>query len=294
MKEHIRQLMAAASVEITPGGAEKIPDFRDVLRPATDVFVTFLPGSDFQATLATCQRLQQEEMIPIPHIAARSIPSAAFLDTQLKALAEMGVRKLLLIGGGIDTPLGPFTSTVEILESGVLETYGFEQVGVAGHPEGSPDISPEAIREALAYKNAYAASSGAAFHLTTQFCFEAEPVIAWARQLEREGNTLPISVGIPGLATVKTLLRHAQACGIGNSMRVLRKQAANISKLLTVRDPGKMVADLAPALAGRSHHLTRLHMYPLGGLVKTARWMNAIIDGHFELDSKRGIVVDDV
>ena len=61
----------------------------------------------------------------------------------------------------------------------------------------------------------FAERSGAELYVVTQFCFEAEPVIAWDRRIQAEGNRLPIYIGVPGLATIKTLLAHAKACGIG-------------------------------------------------------------------------------
>ena len=38
-------------------------------------------------------------------------------------------------------------------------------------------------------------------------------------------NNLEIHAGIPGPATLKTLLSYATSCGIGNSIRFLSKQA---------------------------------------------------------------------
>ena len=52
-------------------------------------------------------------------------------------------------------------------------------------------------------------------------------------------------VGVPGPATIKTLVRYAQMCGVGQSARFIRKQALNVSKLLTVNAPDAFVGDLA-------------------------------------------------
>ena len=70
-KQNILKFLENTSVEVTPGGAKKIEDFRDLLRPGTTVFVTFLPGSDIRDTVATVQRLHAEGMKPVPHFAAR-------------------------------------------------------------------------------------------------------------------------------------------------------------------------------------------------------------------------------
>ena len=68
-------------------------------------------------------------------------------------------------------------------------------------------------------ENEFARKEGLDLYIETQFCFEAAPVVAWERRIRASGNDLPIRVGIPGPATIKTLLRFAQISGIGPSMR---------------------------------------------------------------------------
>ena len=289
-KDNILKFLQNTSVEVTPGGAKKIENFRDVLREGTTVFVTFLPGSDFKDTVATVKRLSAEGMKPVPHFAARSIPSRAFFEENLKILqAEAQVEEALLIGGGVDNPVGEFSSSMEVLRTDLLQKYGIKKLGVAGHPEGSPDIPPADVTKALLEKNAYGKEHGIEMYITTQFCFEAEPIIAWDKRIRAEGNELPIHIGVPGLATIKTLLAHATACGIGPSMRVITRQAANIAKLMTTRMPDKMTRDLANYQANDPEcGITQCHLYPLGGMAKSAKWLYAVQDGNFELNKDGG------
>ena len=74
-KDLIVDYMKSCTVEVTPGGAEKIASFPELLRTGTTVYVTFLPGSDFADTVKVVKRLRAEGMNPVPHFAARSIPS---------------------------------------------------------------------------------------------------------------------------------------------------------------------------------------------------------------------------
>lgn len=283
--QNILKFLENTSVEVTPGGAKKIEDFRTILRPGTTVFVTFLPGSDFADTLATVKRLYAEGMKPVPHFAARSIPSKAFFEENLKIMqAECQVDEALLIGGGVTNPVGEFSSSMEVLRTDLFQKYGIRKLGVAGHPEGSPDIPPAEVTKALLEKNAYAKEHGIDMYITTQFCFEAEPIIEWDKRIQAEGNTLPIHIGIPGLATIKTLLAHATACGIGPSMRIITRQAANIAKLMTTRMPDKITRDLANYQANDPKcGITQCHLYPLGGMAKSAKWLYAVQDGKFNL-----------
>ena len=287
---NIQKFLDHASVEVTPGGAKKIEDFRALLRPGTTVFVTFLPGSDFKDTLETVKRLYAEGMKPVPHFAARSLPSKAFFEENLKILqAEAGVEEALLIGGGVPPPVGEFASSMEVLRTDLLQKYGIKKLGIAGHPEGSPDIPPAEVTKALLEKNAYSKASGIEMYVTTQFCFEAEPIIEWDKRIRAEGNELPIHIGIPGLATIKTLLAHATACGIGPSMRIITRQAANIAKLMTTRQPNKLVRDLANYMANDPQcGINQVHLYPLGGMAKSAKWLYAVLDGKFTLHDEEG------
>lgn len=292
--KQIVDFMSTCTLEVTPGGAAKIENFQDVLRPGQIVYVTFLPGSDFRDTVTTVKRLKDDGMRPVPHFAARSIPTKAFFEENLKMLtSETGVEEALLIGGGVDNPVGEFTEAMQILRLGLFEKYGIKELGIAGHPEGSPDISPAEVTRSLLDKNAYAKQTPMHLYIATQFCFEAQPLIEWDRTIRAEGNELPIHIGIPGLATIKTLMKHAQACGIGNSMRFIAKQARNVAKLMTVNEPHQLVRDLAVYKATDPNcGIVQTHLYPLGGLKKSAAWLYAIQDGKIELLPKGGFKTD--
>jgi methylenetetrahydrofolate reductase (NADPH) len=280
----IADFMKGFSLETTPGSAAKIVDFREHVRPGDTVYITFLPGSDFNETLAVAKRLRDEGFNPVPHFAARSIGGRDVLEASLRRMAEeAGVDQVLLIGGAVPEPVGEFRDTMQVLETGLLDKHGIRKIGVAGHPEGSPDIPEEAVKHALRWKNAFAERTGAEMYIVTQFCFEAEPIIKWDRAIQAEGNKLPIHIGVPGLATVKTLLAHAKACGIGPSMRFLSRQAMNVARLLAVSAPDRLVTELAAYRASDpACGISGVHMYPLGGLKRSAEWSYAVADGRFE------------
>ena len=81
--ETIKSAAANWSIEVTPTGATKIESFRDCLDPGTTVNVTFLPGTDPADTIAVCERLHNDGMRPVPHLAARSVRDADQLDELL-------------------------------------------------------------------------------------------------------------------------------------------------------------------------------------------------------------------
>ncbi len=284
-RQEIVDLLDGFSIETTPGSAAKIPDYREHLRPGTTVAVTFLPGSDFRDTVATAKRLRDEGFDPAPHVAARSLTGRRELEEYLKRLqGEAGVTQAVALAGAVDHPLGEFDNSMQLLETGLFDKYGITRIGVAGHPEGNLDISDEDLKMALDWKNAFAARSDARFYIATQFCFQAAPIIAWDKAIRAEGNRLPIHIGIPGLATLKTLINHAKACGIGPSMRFLTRQARNVAKLMTVSAPDRLLLDLARYKASDPDcGIRKIHVYPLGGLKKSALWTYAAADGDFTL-----------
>lgn len=293
MAATIEQIQAAASdwsIEVTPNGATKIDSFADCLAPGTTVNVTFLPGSDPMDTVAVAQRLHNDGMNPVPHLAARSLKDTDQLDALLSAFTQKaGVSEVLVIGGGVDSPVGQFASSIEVLNTGLIQKYGINNIGVAGHPEGSPDISDDEIVEALWLKNDLARRDGLNLYIETQFCFEADIVLAWEKSIRAAGNNLPIRVGIPGPATIKTLFRFAQVSGIGPSMRFIAKQAKNVAKLMTVQSPHILLDDLAQGMAAdKDCMIKHFHFYPFGGFAKTAAYAQAIADGHIKTLPKGG------
>lgn len=296
-KLRVRELVADFSIEITPVIAARHAALADLLPAGTRVYVAFVPREDHRTVAATTARVRREGLVPVPHFPARLIVGRAELDDYLRRVtAEAGVDEVLVIGGGIDTPRGAFSSTQSLLETGLFEAYGIRVVGLAGHPEGQRQLSAPGAATTLEQKLAYARQTSAEVRLVTQFMFEAAPLFAWERMIRAQGSDLPIHVGVPGPATVKSLLSYARLCGVGNSMRVLTQQAGSLFKLASLSYPDALLAALARHLASDSGcRIERLHFYPFGGLARTARWIEAIRAGAFTLhDGGLGFTVNDL
>ena len=276
--QQIQALASSFSIEITPPAAARVERFRGLLPAGTSVNVTFPPGTNSLDPVATAARLRAEGLRPVPHIAARSIPDLPALESYLKCpRADAEVDEALVIGGGVARPVGRFDSSIQLLETGLFEKYGIRRIGFAGHPEGSPDIPPAEIEAALRRKAAYAKAAGAEIHLVRQFCFECTPVVRWLNWLRAIGLPLPVKIGVPAPASIKTLLRYAQECGIGPSMRVVTRQARHVTRLLTVQTPDALLAGLAKFQASeRKRQIKGIHLYPFGGFAKTCAWFSHV------------------
>ena len=265
------------SIEVMPRTAEKVASFRDILPTGTRVYVAHIDGTPIEDMTRTVARIAGEGFPVMPHLPARSIPSRAVLADWLDRYAAIGVDEALVLGGGRAKPAGAFDCALQLLETGLFEAKGFRRIHVAGHPEGNRDIDPDGgLRvsfEATRVKQAWARAAGVDMAIATQFCFAAGPVITWADRLQAEGVDLPIHIGVAGPAKLQTLIKFAMMCGVGPSVQVLQKRAADISKLMTPFTPEGVLRDLARHKAAHpGFAVERVHFFPLGGIGKTAEF----------------------
>ena len=214
-------------------------------------------------------------------------------DISLCGMNQAGVyhiyndQTIEIIGGG-GNQAGEISSSIDVLKTDFLSKYNYQFVGVAGHPEGSPDISNENLDLAIKQKNDFAKNVDFKMYLATQFFFEAKSLIDWEKHLVKIGNKLPIHAGIPGPASIKTLVNYARSCGIGNSLRFITKQAFNLTKLATLSTPDKLIYDLAEhSEINKDSKLEKIHFYAFGGMKKTSEWLNQFNNSDFSYNNKQ-------
>jgi len=270
-------LINDCSIETTPNVYAKYGTFSDLIDKKNSIYVTYLPDEDMNKVIDTAKKLTLEGYSVIPHLPARTIPNNKELEKYIQSLSEeSGCSKILVIGGG-GNQKGSITSSIEILETDLLSKYNFKEVGLAGHPEGNPDVTQVDLDNAIIEKNKFSKKSDFKMYLATQFFFEAKSLRAWEQHLNSLDNNLEIHAGIPGPATLKTLLSYATSCGIGNSIRFLSKQALNITKLATTRSPDKLIYDLASyQIENSDTKFKKIHFYAFGGIKKTSDWLKTV------------------
>ena len=273
----VKNFLKTYSIETTPNVYTKYGGFSDFLDKNHDVYITYLPDENSDNVVNTAKKLKEEGYEVIPHLPARTIVNEIELEKYVGELADKsGCSKILIIGGG-GNQAGNIASTMDVLKSDLLSKFNYKLVGVAGHPEGSPDISNQNLDLAIKEKNNFAKNVDYKMYIATQFFFEAKSLIEWENHLTTLGNKLPIHAGIPGPASIKTLINYARSCGIGNSLRFISKQAFNLTKLATLSTPDKLIHDLANYLhTNQSSKLENIHFYAFGGMKKTADWLNQL------------------
>jgi methylenetetrahydrofolate reductase (NADPH) len=285
----IKSLIKDYSIETTPQIYEKLGGLSEYISHNNDVYITYLPDEDPNRVINTAKKIIQEGLNAIPHLPARTIKDYNMLEKYIGKLSEnAGCKKILVIGGS-DKQVGNINSSLEILQSDLLSKFHFKYVGLAGHPEGHPDISENDLDKIVIEKNQFAKNADYKMYFVTQFFFESKVLESWEKNINSLGNRLEIHAGIPGPATLKILFSYAKSCGIGNSIKFLSKQALNISKIATTRTPDRLIADLSEYKFNTSaSKLTKLHIYPFGGIKKTSEWMNAILENPMKIESDNG------
>ena len=270
-------LLKGFSLEVMPRTAAKIEDFRAILPTGTRVYIAHIDGTPFEDMHATAARLVEDGFEVMPHLPARSIPDRATFETWVKAYADLGIASALMLAGGNAQPVGAFENSMQLLETGVMDANGFTRLHVAGHPEGNRDIDPDGgdavVMDALRWKQDFASRTDAQMAIATQFLFEADPAVAWARRLKAEGIELPVHLGVAGPAKLQTLIRFAMACGVGASLSVLQKRAKDITKLMLPFTPDEVLAGIASHPDLGETNIEAIHMFPLGGINPSARYL---------------------
>lgn len=265
------------SIEVMPRTAEKVEDFRDLLPAGTRVYIAHIEGTPIEDMVATAVRLNNDGYKVMPHFPARIIKDRATLaDWIARYQGEANVDQALLLAGGVSTPHGEFSDSMQLMETGLFDEAGFKRLHVAGHPEGNRDIDAKGtanVDAALRWKNDFQTRTDAKMAIATQFAFEAKPIIAWADSLAAAGITIPVHIGIAGPAKLQTLIKFAIACGVGPSLKVLQKRAMDVTKLLLPYEPNDIMTELAAHKAANpDFNISHVHFFPLGGIKTNATW----------------------
>ena len=223
----------------------------DTLPEVKDVYVTMLPGGDYKETADKSGDLVKKGFNPVPHFPARSIKNKAELKDYVTRCKDGGVKQALVIGGSAQ-PIGDFHCSLQLLETELFKGW---KIGIAGHPDGSPDISDQDLEKAMIDKKPYAD------YIVTQWLLDANPIAKFISK-----QTLPVHVGITGPLKISSLLKFANIVGAKNSINFLKSNVTKAVDLLKPRDP----KDIIEKLQGSTENF---HIYTFGGLKETNKWL---------------------
>jgi len=216
-----------------------------------DVYITMLPGDDFKKVASKALELIKSGFNPVPHFPARSIKSLSDLKDYVKICKDGGVKQALVIGGG-SQPVGDFHCSLQLLETGLFEGL---KIGIAGHPEGSPDIPKLVLEEAMENKKPYAD------YIVTQWLLDTTLITDFISK-----QSIPVHVGITGPLQISNLIKFARIVGAKNSLNFLKSNINHAVNLFKSRDPNNLINELKDVTPN-------FHIYTFGGLKETNKWL---------------------
>jgi len=223
----------------------------ETLPALKNVYITLLPDGDFNETASKADELVKKGFNPIPHFPARSIQNETQLKEYVSRCKDVGVKQALVIGGSID-PVGDFDSSIQLLETGYFEKM---KIGIAGHPEGSPDISDSKLEKAMRDKKPYAD------YIVTQWLLDSQLIIDFISK-----QTVPVHVGITGPLKITSLIKFANIVGAKNSLNFLKSNFSKALDLIKPKDPNDLIGKV-------KSHSDYFHIYTFGGLKETNKWL---------------------
>jgi len=216
-----------------------------------DIYITFLPSSDYKDVIKQTRSLVSSGYNAIPHFPARSIVDQNMLKDYVDQVKDAGVNQVLIIGGDRDI-LGDYHCSLQLIETGLFDNF---KIGIAGHPEGSPNMSDDVIEEAMKSKSKFAD------YIVTQWTQDTEALSNFISKAP-----LPVHVGLAGPASIKTLVKFAGFVGLKNTLNFAKKNASKIFDLLTIQTPDDVIQEL-------KNKVENFHIYAFGGIKKTNEWL---------------------
>jgi methylenetetrahydrofolate reductase (NADPH) len=262
------------SLEMTAKEIEGLREAAALIRPNTQIAVTFLPGEEMAQRVEAAVLVRELGFEPIVHLSARRITSEAELDQYLSDItSKAGVKRVFIIAGDPPEPEGPYSTSLDIIETGLLEKYGIEIVGIGGHPEGHPNNTPAELWDWMERKIGAIRARGMTPLVVTQFAFDDDAIVGWVKEMRQRGIDVPVRLGVPGPAGIKRLLGFAKRCGVGASASVMKKYGISLTNLIGSAGPDKLVKSLDKGLTEEAGRV-RLHLYPFGALTASAEWIN--------------------
>ena len=283
MSDHDRilsMLMEKAYLEVIP--TRTIVDRLVHLPRHSYVAITCSPVHGIEPTLKMVEELralpEERRLKLIPHIAARLVRDKGHLREILTRLQEQKVESIFVPGGDADRPAGDYDCSLDLLRDMAEIGHGVEDVGVASHPEGHPLVDDEELIRLLREKQAYAT------YLVTQMCFDPAVLIDWLRRIRREGVTLPAWIGLPGVAEVGKLLSLSLRIGVGQSVRVLKRQKGLVRQMVTGRpyQADGLVDGIKAYLDDPVLDIPGFHLFSFNNVEPTERWRLETVRRHRE------------
>ncbi|MEC7837164.1 MAG: hypothetical protein VX523_00405 [Chloroflexota bacterium] len=257
--------MPKHSLEIVPKQIDRLKLLPD--NSFKDVYVAFIPGDNYLNIIEASKSLIKFGYNPIPHCPARTLKSEEQLEDFLMRLNAENVKDILVIGGSPKKQQGPFSKSMDLFSTGLFKKFQFNEVHIAGHPEGNPDDSNSDMN--LFEKCNWLFENNLEFSIVTQWTLDVEKTNQWIintkNHIEKVINKkIPIKIGIAGPAKLTTLINYAKICGVSATTLIVKNKKFGLTKLFK-HNPNEIIEGL--------ENYDQLHFFPFGGIKELTRWL---------------------
>jgi methylenetetrahydrofolate reductase (NADPH) len=274
-KQTIGQALAvflrAPRYEILPtdGVLEKVR--RHVPKDVT-VTVTASPSKGMPATIHLAIHLAQLGYHTVPHLSARLIRNRVELGQILGAIHVAGIRNVFVVAGDAREPAGEFPDALSLLAA-LPPDHGLAEIGIAGYPESHPFIHDDMTIQAMWDKRRIAT------YIVSNMSFDPETIKRWVERVRRRGVTLPIYIGMAGVADPARLLRLSTKIGVADAARFLRGHPSWVARMLRPGgyEPGRFVTSLLPEFAQPDLRVAGLHVFTFNEIEPTEKWRQEML-----------------
>ncbi len=236
------------------------------------VSVTCSPVKGLEPTLALTEKLralpEERHLKLVPHIAARMIRDKGHLREILARLDAARVESIFVPAGDAPEPIGQYSDSLEVLQDMAEIGHNIEDVGIAAYPEGHPLISDEELLWFLKEKQAFST------YLVTQMCFDPQTLVTWLTDIRKAGVNLPAWVGLPGVADMSKLIALSLRIGVGQSLKLLKKQKGLLKKIISAKpyEPNDLLEGLNPFLDDPDLDVEGFHLFSFNDVERTEKW----------------------
>jgi methylenetetrahydrofolate reductase (NADPH) len=202
------------------------------------------------------------------------IRDRAHLADLIAWLEGAGVDRAFVVGGDAKEP-GAYPDGLSLLREMAEIGHPLSEIGIAGYPQGHAFIADGPLLDALRAKASFAS------YITTQLCFDPLAIASWIAARRAEGFTLPVHIGVPGVAEPQKLLTIAARIGVADTHRFLVKNVRFVTRLIRSGGfyrPDGLIEGFASTAADPSVGISGLHLYTFNAVEATEAWRRTYLD----------------
>jgi len=236
------------------------------------VAISCSPTHGIEPTLKLVEKLRalpdETQLKLIPHIAARMIHDKGHLKEILFRLEEARVESIFIPAGDAREPIGQYSDSLQVLRDMAEIGHNINSIGIAGYPEGHPLVDDQRLMQFLLDKQVFAS------YLVTQMCFDPQTLVHWIKKIRKAGVNLPVRIGLPGVADMSRLISLSFKIGVGQSLKLLKKQKGLLLKLISAKpyQPDDLLEGLWPYLDDSEFDIQSFHLFSFNDVERTEKW----------------------